>query len=187
MNKEQAEIPDFWLSKGNPWEIERSDVVYPVRFGGYVRKYHEGGDERSVWEGGELIVAMAYDMAVPGYNTFNVNNLRLWRSRPLNEFDFASFNQGDYFKSIEARQQAEYITSVLYPNDNSQAGKELRLKQQYFFTSATIRDLIRRHKKVRSDFKDFHKLNAIQLNDTHPAIATIELLRILIDEEKLTY
>lgn len=124
---------------------------------------------------------------MPGFNTFNTNNLRLWRSRPCNEFNFNQFNAGDYNGAINERQKAEYITSVLYPNDNSEQGKELRLKQQYFFCSATIRDIIRRYKKSHSDWNNFSEKNQIQLNDTHPAIASIELLRILIDEEKLPW
>jgi len=96
----QVEVPDYWLSKGNPWEIPRQDVTYPIRFYGGVRKYQDGGFERGNWEGGEVVIAMAYDTPIPGYNTFNCNNLRLWRSRPTNEFDFQSFNQGDYFGAI---------------------------------------------------------------------------------------
>ena len=99
----QVEIPDFWLSKGNPWEIERADVTYPIKFYGYVRKYNEGGIERSIWEGGEVVIAMAYDTPIPGYNTFNTNNLRLWRSKPCNEFDFKSFNTGNYNEAIKER------------------------------------------------------------------------------------
>ena len=183
----QVESPDYWLSHGNPWEIERQDVTYHVRFYGYVKKYNDGGIERGNWEGGDVVVAQAYDTPIPGFNTFNCNNLRLWRSRPCNEFDFKQFNAGDYHGAINERQKAEYITSVLYPNDSSEGGKELRLKQQYFFCSATIRDIIRRYKKSHTTWTQFHEKNQIQLNDTHPAIASIELLRILIDEEKLPW
>jgi len=156
----QVEVPDFWLKNGNPWEIERADIVYPVRFYGRVRKYHEGGVERAVWEDGQVVIAQAYDTPVPGYNTYNTNNLRLWRSRPCNEFNFDSFNSGDYFGAISERQSAEYITSVLYPNDSTQAGKELRLKQQYFFCSASLRDIIRRYKKNHpNDWSQFAAKN----------------------------
>lgn len=175
------------MSRGNPWEIERQDINYHVRFYGYIKKYNDGGVERAHWEGGEIVVAQAYDTPIPGFNTFNTNNLRLWRSRPCNEFDFKQFNAGDYHGAIGERQKAEYITSVLYPNDSSEQGKELRLKQQYFFCSATIRDIIRRYKKTHTDWNKFHEKNQIQLNDTHPAIASIELLRILVDEEKLPW
>jgi starch phosphorylase len=183
----QVEMPDFWLSHGNPWEVERPDVTYHVRFNGYIKKYNEGGVERAHWEGGDVVLAKAFDTPIPGYNTFNTNNLRLWKSLPCTEFDFKQFNAGDYMGAIKERQRAEYITSVLYPNDSGFDGKELRLKQQYFFCSATIRDIIRRFKKQHTDWNEFPEKNQIQLNDTHPAIASIELLRILIDEEKLSW
>ena len=157
----QVEKPDFWLSHGNPWEIERTDVTYPVRFYGYIKKYRDGSVERATWEGGEVVQAMAYDTPIPGFNTFNTNNLRLWRSRPYNEFDFRQFNAGDYHGAIAERQKAEYITSVLYPNDSSEQGKELRLKQQYFFCSATIRDIVRRFKKTHTDWNIFPEKNQI--------------------------
>lgn len=124
----QYEVPDYWLDNGNPWEIERLDVNYPIRFYGYVRKIHENGKEKSIWEGGDLVLARAYDNPIPGFDTYNTINLRLWRSLPAREFDFSSFNQGDYFKALEERERAEYITSVLYPNDSTYSGKELRLK-----------------------------------------------------------
>ena len=131
---------------------------------------------------------MAYDSPIPGFNTYNTNNLRLWRSRPRNTFDFDKFNSSDYHGAIRERQEAEYITSVLYPNDSTDSGKELRLKQQYFFCSASIYDMIGRYKQRHNDrFALFSEKNKVQLNDTHPAIATIELLRILIDEEKLSF
>lgn len=140
-------MPDYWKKHGNPWEIERPDVTYPVRFFGHVRKYNDNGVHRAEWDGGEVVIAQAYDTPIPGYNTYNTNNLRLWSSRPCDEFNFDQFNKGDYFGAIGARQSAEYITSVLYPNDSSEGGKELRLKQQYFFVSASLRDIIRRYKK----------------------------------------
>jgi glycogen phosphorylase len=184
----QVEIPDFWLKSGNPWEIERSDVVYPITFYGRVENYDDHGVRRANWVDGQTVIAQAYDTPVPGYNTYNTNNLRLWRSRPCNEFNFDSFNQGDYFGAIGERQSAEYITSVLYPNDSTPSGKELRLKQQYFFCAASLRDIIRRYKKNHpNDWSQFAAKNQIQLNDTHPAISTVELLRILLDEEKLAY
>ena len=116
----------------------------------------ENGVELSSWEGGEQVIAQAYDTPVPGYNTFNTNNLRLWRSRPYSEFQFEQFNKGDYFGAVGERQNAEYITSVLYPNDSIDVGKELRLKQQYFFCSASMRDIIRRYKKIHgADWSQF--------------------------------
>jgi len=183
----QVEHPDYWLEQGNPWEVERSDIIYPIRFYGHIHTWDDGGTKRANWEGGEQVMAMAYDTPIPGFNTFNTNNLRLWRARPFNKFDFKSFNAGDYFKAINERQRAEYITSVLYPNDSTEGGKELRLKQQYFFCSATIRDAIRRYKKFHSTFDEFPDKNQIQMNDTHPSISAIEFLRILIDEERLPW
>ena len=184
----QVEIPDFWLNRGNPWEVERQDVTYQIRFYGSSNKYQDGGQERANWEGCQKVVAMAYDSPIPGFNTYNTNNLRLWRSRPRNTFDFDKFNSSDYHGAIRERQEAEYITSVLYPNDSTDSGKELRLKQQYFFCSASIYDMIGRYKQRHNDrFALFSEKNKVQLNDTHPAIATIELLRILIDEEKLSF
>ena len=177
----QVEMPDYWLAQMNPWEIERSDVTYDIYFGGRVEKRKENGVEVSVWHPDEIVKAVAYDSPIPGYDTFNTINLRLWKSRPTNEFDFQSFNQGDYFKAIEARQRAEYITSVLYPNDSTPSGKELRLKQQYFFCSASIQDVIRRFVKKPRKWEELPDKMAIQLNDTHPAISIPELLRILVD------
>jgi starch phosphorylase len=185
VNGAQVEVPDYWLANGNPFEIERTDIKFPVRFYGNTRKDIKDGKEISVWEGGEVILACAFDNPIPGYNTFNTVNLRLWKSVPGTEFDFSSFNQGDYFKALEARQRAEYITSVLYPNDSTYSGKELRLKQQYFFCCASIQDILRRFKKKNRDWKQLPEKVAIQLNDTHPALAVVELLRILIDEEYL--
>mmetsp|Transcript_18479 Transcript_18479/g.31626 ORF Transcript_18479/g.31626 Transcript_18479/m.31626 type:complete len:630 (+) Transcript_18479:19-1908(+) len=184
----QVEIPDYWLVRGNPWEIERQDITYQIRYYGQSKKYMDQGVERASWEGCQKVIAMAYDTPIPGFNTYNTNNLRLWRSRPRSTFDFDKFNNSDYHGAIQERQDAEYITSVLYPNDSTDAGKELRLKQQYFFCSASIYDIIRRYKDSHKDnFKMFAEKNKVQLNDTHPAIATIELLRILLDEEKLSF
>ena len=184
----QVELPDYWLSRGNPWEIERNDIKINVQFYGKVEKYDDNGVERKKWIGEERVQAMAYDNPMPGYNTFNTNNLRLWRACPSTEFDFRSFNAGDYFGAVKAKQKAETISSVLYPNDMSMEGKELRLKQEYFFCAATLHDIVRRFCKKRShNWKNFCDKVAIQLNDTHPAIAIIELLRLLIDDYKLPF
>jgi len=185
INGAQVEVPDYWLINGNPWEIERNDVTYPIRFYGSVRKEIEDGKEKHIWTEGEMVYAVAYDNPIPGFNTFNTINLRLWRSEPANQFDFASFNHGDYFKALESRQRAEYISSVLYPNDSTPGGKELRLKQQYFFVSASLQDILRRFKKMNKDWKELPEKIAVQLNDTHPALGILELLRILLDVEKL--
>jgi len=183
----QVEVPDYWLSEMNPWEIERSDVSYDIHFGGHVEKHWENGQERAIWKPSETVRAVAYDTPIPGFDTFNTINLRLWKARPTNEFDFQSFNQGDYFKAIEDRQKAEYISSVLYPNDSTPSGKELRLKQQYFFCSATIQDVIRRFLKKERAWEDLPLKASIQLNDTHPAIAVPEMLRILVDKYGLNW
>jgi starch phosphorylase len=158
----QCEIPDYWLNRGNPWEIERQDVTYQIRFYGVANKYKDGDTDRCNWEHTQKVIAMAYDNPIPGFNTYNTNNLRLWRSRTNNTFDFNKFNSSDYQGAIAERQDAEYITSVLYPNDETDAGKELRLKQQYFFCSASLYDIIRRYKKNHNDnFKLFASKNKI--------------------------
>ncbi|EFA85934.1 glycogen phosphorylase 1 [Heterostelium album PN500] len=183
----QTEVPDYWLVAGNPWEIERLDVQYTVRFYGHVveRKTSEG--VKFEWEGGELVQAIAYDTPVPGYHTTNTNNIRLWSSKPHKEFDLDAFNGGNYLSAVEAKQRSENITSVLYPNDNTYSGKELRLKQQYFFIAATLCDVVRRYKKTHTGWKDFSSKVAIQLNDTHPTIGIVELFRKLLDEEHLQW
>ena len=163
--------------------------MYPVRYYGTLHtETTADGTERRVWEGGELVMAIAYDNPVPGYDTFNTINLRLFRAAPAREFDLASFNTGDYMKAIEMRQRAEAITSVLYPADSTIGGKELRLKQQYFFVAATLRDVIRRFKRFAGwEWAHFGDKNALQLNDTHPTIAIPELMRILVDEEGVAW
>jgi len=162
--------------------------MYDVRFYGTVTNYQSGSTQKGNWGNCQKVKAMAYDTPIPGFNTYNTNNLRLWKSRSDNSFDFTKFNSSDHYGAIAERQNAEYITSVLYPNDSTDAGKELRLKQQYFFCSASLYDIIRRYKMNHNDqFAKFADLNKIQLNDTHPAISTVELLRILIDEEDLSF
>lgn len=183
----QIEVPDYWLESGNPWEIKRNDVKFPVKFYGSVSTKMVEGVEVSHWEEGESVLAIANDIPVPGFRTFNTVNLRLWQSTPTGALDFSSFNQGDYFKALEAKQRAETISSVLYPNDSTNAGKELRLKQQYFFTSASVRDILRRFLKKKRDWNDLPSKVAIQLNDTHPALAIVELLRILVDDYRVDW
>jgi glycogen/starch/alpha-glucan phosphorylase-like protein len=261
MRNEQIELPDCWLTDGNPWEVERLDVQYTIRFYGNVRHMHqprrdsreslngrgggqaagggayshsrsrhshssflthavsnysgspvhsperdgrarEGGagnesgcdggglrEHRAVWEGGDLVQAVAFDTLIPGHGTRNTLNLRLWASRPTRELevDMTLFNMGDYQGALEARQKSENITSVLYPNDSSDAGKELRLKQQYFLVAATMHDLLARYKKSRRPLIDLAQHVVVQLNDTHPALGIVELLRQLIDEEGLSW
>ena len=187
-NGNQVEGPDNWLRYGNPWEIPRPEVLYPVKFYGYVESF-TGGDARvrMHWTDSEDVMAMAYDYPVPGFRNDTVNNLRLWAAKSSREFNLEYFNSGDYVKAVEDKTVSENISKVLYPDDQSFAGKELRLKQQYFFVSATLRDIIRRYKKYHSKYDQFHEKVAIQLNDTHPSIAIPELMRILVDEEDLEW
>ena len=186
-NYEQKELPDYWLQKGNPWEIMRLDTQYKVKFYGYCRDSIVNGKKYRKWCGGSEILAIPYDIPIPGFKTYNCNYLRLWKSFPLEEFNFDLFNHGDFSSSINEKNDANYITSVLYPNDNSLNGRELRLKQEYFFCSATIQDIVEKFTKLNLPWKNFHKYNCIQLNDTHPTLAIIELLRILMDEYYLEY
>jgi len=185
----QLEFPDYWLNFGNPWEVPRLDVVYEVRFYGEVKQIADSvtGKHRSVWQGGEKVEAVAHDVPIPGYATKNTINIRLWSSKPKKKFDLQSFNEGNYQKSVEEQQRAENITSVLYPNDNTTAGKELRLKQQYFFVCATLQDIIRRFKKTQRPWSEFPDQVAIQLNDTHPTLGIPEMMRILVDFERMDW
>eukprot|EP01118_Nematostelium_gracile_P013237 TRINITY_DN4976_c0_g3_i2.p1 TRINITY_DN4976_c0_g3~~TRINITY_DN4976_c0_g3_i2.p1 ORF type:complete len:898 (-),score=297.61 TRINITY_DN4976_c0_g3_i2:59-2380(-) len=187
IDKKQAEFPDYWLIHGNPWEVERQEIAYRVQFYGRVTDEPNGPGAKSKWEAGETVLAVAFDTPVPGYETYNTLNIRLWSARPSVEFDLSQFNKGDFFKSIEEKQNSEQITSVLYPNDNTERGKELRLKQQYFLVSATMQDLIRRYKETGKPMSEFHTMVAIQLNDTHPTLGIVELLRVLIDYEGFSW
>eukprot|EP00475_Leptophrys_vorax_P027914 TRINITY_DN3994_c0_g3_i5.p1 TRINITY_DN3994_c0_g3~~TRINITY_DN3994_c0_g3_i5.p1 ORF type:complete len:749 (-),score=71.91 TRINITY_DN3994_c0_g3_i5:58-2280(-) len=179
----QHEQPDYWLTFGNPWEIERTNISYTVKF--YGRVENQGG--RNKWIAGEQVEAVAYDNPIPGYHTNNCLNLRLWAAKPSGEFDLQSFNTGDYVNAILSKQKAEAISSVLYPDDRTYQGKELRLKQQHFFVSATLQDIVRRYKEEHRDFNLFADKVALQLNDTHPTLAVPELMRLLMDEEGLDW
>ena len=185
----QVEKPDNWLALPNPWEVARPEHVFKVRFGGTVHQQRgRGGTEYSVWEPAEEMLATAYDTPVPGYDTVNVNTLRLWTARSSNEFNLEYFNNGDYLQASQEQVMSENITKVLYPNDNVFVGRELRLKQEYFLVSASIQDIVRRYRyDHRHDWDKFADSVAIQLNDTHPSLAIPELLRILIDEERLSW
>ncbi|MFY9226561.1 MAG: glycogen/starch/alpha-glucan phosphorylase [Blastocatellia bacterium] len=184
----QVEAPDNWLRYGNPWEIVRPEYLYPVHFHGRVLQYKDRNNRLvNEWLDTEEVLAMAYDTPIPGYNNNTVNTLRLWSAKASRDFDFTYFNEGDYMKAVELKNDSENISKVLYPNDNVFEGKELRLKQEYFFVSATLQDIIRRYRKHHDNFDKFAERNAIQLNDTHPAIAIPELMRILIDIEGLSW
>ncbi len=180
----QIETPDNWLRYGNPWEFPRPEVLYPVRFKGWVETVICGGNRMYMaWKDTDEVMAMAYDYPVPGYRNKTVNTLRLWSAKSSREFDLEYFNGGDYVKAMENKNYSETISKVLYPDDQSLAGKELRLKQQYFFVAATLRDIVRRYRKLHKNYNEFPEKVAIQLNDTHPSIAIAELMRILVDEE----
>lgn len=184
----QVEKPDNWLRWGNPWEVERADCMYRIRFNGKVIGSHDNTDNpKSEWSGTDDVYAAAYDTPVPGYRNGTVNTLRLWRARAKNEFDLADFNKGNYTMAVEEKNLSEAITSVLYPSDETSSGKILRLKQQYFFVSATLQDIISNFRKKHNDFSQFPQHVTVHLNDTHPAIAIAELMRILIDEEHLIW
>ena len=184
----QVEAPDNWLRFGNPWEISRPEDLYTVRFGGHVSYLdHPSGHRQYEWSCGEEVMAMAYDTPVPGYRNDTVNTLRLWSAEPSRGFNFQYFDRGDYIAAVEETSRSKSITRVLYPNDNLSSGKELRLKQEYFFVSASLQDIMRRYKKKHTTFAAFSDQVAIQLNDTHPSLAIPELMRILLDLEQLDW
>lgn len=180
----QIEQPDNWLSFGNPWEIFRRELTFRVKFGGRIEiKEVAPGKLKFNWIETEDILAVGYDVPIPGYRTNTVNNLRLWQAKATQDFSFRDFNQGNYLAAVENKNLSENISKVLYPNDTITEGKYLRLKQQYFFVSATLQDIIRKYQINHKKFDMFAEKNAIQLNDTHPVIAIPELMRILMDEE----
>lgn len=184
----QVELPDEWLKLGNPWEIARPEDTYRVQFGGSVHTRRDSsGRWQFEWRAEEQVVAMAYDTPVPGYLSDTVNVLRLWSASSPNGFNLNEFNRGDYVAAVERSNLTESISRVLYPNDNTLQGKELRLRQEYFFVSASIQDILRRFKKTREDFRELPDKAAIQMNDTHPALAIPELMRILVDCEQLAW
>jgi len=174
----QVEEADDWLRLPNPWEYPRPEYLLPVRFGGSV----ERGPDGPVWRPAETVLAMPYDTPVPGYGANTVNTLRLWKAVPHEGFDFQDFNEGDYVGAVEDRVHTENLTRVLYPNDNFHLGKQLRLKQQYLLVSATLQDALRRHLVNHESLDNLHDKAVFQLNDTHPALAVPELMRVLMDE-----
>ncbi|NIE68948.1 glycogen/starch/alpha-glucan phosphorylase [Burkholderia sp. Ax-1719] len=177
INGEQVEAPDYWLRSGNPWEFPRPEVQYPVHFGG--RTVQRDGHVE--WIETTHVNAMAYDTVIPGYATSATNTLRLWSARADEELDLSAFNQGDYQRAVEARNISENVSRLLYPDDSTMAGRELRLRQEYFFVSATMQDLIRRYLRTHSAFGRFSDKVAVHLNDTHPVLAIPELIRLLVD------
>jgi glycogen phosphorylase len=184
----QREQCDNWVRRGNPWEIQRRERLEPIRFYGRSESYIDrNGKHRYRWTGGEIVLAMACDILVPGHGSDYVTNMRLWAAQSSHEFNLQEFNQGDYVGAVQEKVLSENISKVLYPSDEMESGKELRLKQQYFFVAATLQDIIRRYKKQNPSFDDFPNSVAIQLNDTHPSIAIPELMRLLMDDEGLEW
>ncbi|MCP4128615.1 MAG: glycogen/starch/alpha-glucan phosphorylase [Gammaproteobacteria bacterium] len=183
----QVEEPDHWLRNGNPWEVERPEFTQRVRFGGYTEIMPRWAGKMDVhWLETNDVLAVPYDVPIPGYKNDTVNTLRLWKAAATDEFDLDEFNAGSYTESVETKNAAEHITMVLYPNDASESGKELRLRQQYFLASASLQDVFRRWKLSHgNDFSNFAEKNCFQLNDTHPSIAVAELMRLLVDHESL--
>jgi starch phosphorylase len=187
VNGWQQEQPDDWLRDGNPWEIQRPDTVYPVHFGGYVQMIRENGNDSFKWIPDETVLGMAYDTPIIGYGCKTVNTLRLWSAKAPSEFSFQEFNEGDYTEAVRQKVQAENLSQVLYPNDTQYLGKELRLKQQYFFVSCSLQDIFKRYKRHHTDWLDFPDHAAIQMNDTHPSLAVPEMMRLLLDKENLSW
>ncbi|MBK1700471.1 glycogen/starch/alpha-glucan phosphorylase [Thiococcus pfennigii] len=188
-NGYQVEEPDHWMREGNPWELERQEYTQRIQFGGRTEFYRDGdGRTRARWVDTQDVLAVPYDTPIPGYLNDTINTLRLWRAAATDEFDLREFNAGSYPESVAQKNNAEHITMVLYPNDASECGKELRLRQQYFLASASIKDVIREWTGLNgSDFSTFADKNCFQLNDTHPAISVAELMRQLLDEHGLEW
>ena len=182
----QVETPDNWLKDGNPFELKRPEYAKEVRFGGNIRvEYDEHGKTHFVQENYESVLAVPYDYPIVGYNNHIVNTLRIWDAEPIVDFQLDSFDRGDYHKAVEQQNLAKNIVEVLYPNDNHYAGKELRLKQQYFFVSASLQAAVAKYKKNHDDITKLYEKMTIQMNDTHPTVSVAELMRILMDEEGL--
>lgn len=179
----QVEETDHWLLNGNPWELERPEYTRRIKFGGHT-EYHRNKEGKLTvyWNGTRDVLAIPYDIPIPGFQNGTVNTLRLWKAAATDEFDLDEFNSGSYTEAVEEKNSAEHITMVLYPNDSSENGKELRLRQQYFLASASLQDVIREWLKNHGDFNQFAEKNCFQLNDTHPTISIAEFMRLLIDE-----
>ncbi|VFU08177.1 glycogen/starch/alpha-glucan phosphorylase [Methylocella tundrae] len=181
-NGRQLEYPEDWLSFGNPWEFQRPEIVCPIGFGGHIdTETRPDGELRQVWHPGETVEALAYDTPIPGWRGAHINTLRLWSARAVDPLRLDQFNSGDHIGALMDRVRAESISKVLYPGDTTPAGQELRLRQEFFFASASLQDLVRRHISLYGDVRTLADKAAIQLNDTHPAIAVAELMHILVD------
>ena len=182
-NGQQVEEPDYWLLTGSPWEFMRPEFSYTIRFNGRLTPQ----DSRCVWIGTEDVIATAYDIGVPGYKMRSVVTMRLWTARASGGVNLDAFNRGDYIQAVEAKNQSENVSRVLYPDDRTEHGRELRLRQEYFFVSASLQDILRRHLKKHSGFDELADKVAIHLNDTHPALAVPELMRLLMDEHHVVW
>ena len=183
----QVEVPDMWLKNGNPFELRRPEYAKTVKFGGYVRVENRNGRNMFVQEGYQSVLAVPVDLPIVGYGNNVINTLRIWDAEAINSFELDRFDKGEYEKAVEQENLARNLVEVLYPNDNHMAGKELRLKQQYFFVSASVQEAIAKYKKKHSDIRKFYEKATFQLNDTHPTVAVAELMRILMDEEGLEW
>ena len=183
----QIEVPDEWLKDGYPFEIRRGEYATEVKFGGYVETEWDGKRNHFVQKGYQSVMAVPYDIPIMGYGNNVVNSLRIWDAQPVNTFNLSEFDKGDYQKAVEQENLAKTIVEVLYPNDNHYSGKELRLKQQYFFISASVQRAIKKYKEKHDDIHKFYEKASFQLNDTHPTVAVAELMRILLDEENLEW
>ena len=184
----QVERTDKWLRYGNPWEVVRPEIFHEVKFGGYTERWtDEKGHYRVRWVPGNVVKGEAYDTPILGYRVGTSNLLRLWKAEAVESFDFAAYNLGDYYRAVEEKMSSENITKVLYPNDELVQGKILRLQQQFFFVSCSLQDLLRVHQVRGGRPENFHEKNAVQLNDTHPAVAVAELMRLLVDEHELSW
>jgi starch phosphorylase len=187
-NGYQVEHPDNWLRYGNPWEFPRPEVLFAVRFGGKVVQFKDEQNHlRFHWTDTEEVMAMAFDTPVPGYDTDTANNMRLWSAKATRDFNLKYFNEGNYIKAVEEKNDSENLSKVLYPNDTTEMGRELRLRQQYFFVCASLQDILRRFTKYHPDLDQLPDKVAIQLNDTHPSIAIAELMRVLLDSHRLDW
>jgi glycogen phosphorylase len=184
----QVEVTDKWLEFDNPWELHRSEFSYQVKLGGHTEAYTDAkGSYRVRWVPDRVVKGVAYDTPILGYKVNNCNILRLWKAEAVESFDFQAFNQGDYYDAVNEKVKSENLTKVLYPNDEPLVGKKLRLEQQYFFCSCALQDMIRMHLRLYSDLRQFHEAWAAQLNDTHPAVAVAELMRLLVDEHLMEW
>ena len=184
----QVEITDKWLRLGNPWEIVRPEITHEVKFGGHSELWTDNQGHRRVrWVPDTVVKGVAYDTPILGYRVSTCNHLRLWKAEAVESFDFAAFNHGDYYRAVEDKMHSENITKVLYPNDEVIQGKTLRLQQQFFFVSCSLQDMLRVHLLLKRPLDKFHEKWAVQLNDTHPAIAVAELMRLLVDEHQVDW